>query len=399
MSATSLSTNTDSIIGESNDIFAGLSLEESMTKYLSPDQVFLSKEALSLFLTKLAFKYTFAVSLNGQKFVCKQGHKRSKKDSQSKPDSPQGPKANRSTPVSYKLDCKWHVSFTGTVRKANGPGKKNQYDLTRPVKVTSCECKHNHTCDKQNLVAVIQRSGDLYQNLSSHAMFYLCNLLEHSSRVDGNLIRSVLSNCYPAAFKWSAMQISNLRTFVLSKLSKMAPETKKDYAAFVAKFPNKTFLDGINLSSLDPLDGTIIKNIWKDSMNAKSESGNTMILEMLQSMKRMIPGFDFRCSFDADGILTAFVWQTAVMRLNLLMYGRNACLDFMHSETNDLLWPYTAFALRRETNRLCLGNARIRECKKARRREAFQYLHSCILTIVLLTSFLTRSGRRREVQE
>ena len=214
MSATSLSTNTDSIIGESNDIFAGLSLEESMTKYLSTDQVFLSKEALSLFLTKLAFKYTFAVSLNGQKFVCKQGHKRSKKDSQSKPDSPQGPKANRSTPVSYKLDCKWHVSFTGTVRKANGPGKKNQYDLTRPVKVTSCECKHNHTCDKQNLVAVIQRSGDLYQNLSSHAMFYLCNLLEHSSRVDGNLIRSVLSNCYPAAFKWSAMQISNLCTFV-----------------------------------------------------------------------------------------------------------------------------------------------------------------------------------------
>jgi len=200
----------------------GFSLEESMTKYLSTDQVFLSKEALSLFLTKLAFKYMFAVSLNGQKFVCKQGHKRSKKDLQSKPDSPQGPKANQATPVSYKVDCKWHVSFTNTVRKANGPGKKNQYDLTCPVKVTSSHCDHNHVCDKQSFNALV-----IYIRTYPLTLCYFFNLLEHFARVDGNLIRSVLSNCYPAAFKGSTMQISNLHTFVLSKLSKMAPETKK----------------------------------------------------------------------------------------------------------------------------------------------------------------------------
>ena len=222
MSSTSLSTNTDSIIEESNDVFAGIQSRRIHDEISQHRSGFPFERSAVPVPDQARFQVYVCSFAEWTKVCAKQGHKCSKKDLQSKPDSPQGPKANQATPVSYKVDCKWHVSFTNTVRKANGPGKKNQYDLTCPVKVTSSHCDHNHVCDKQSFNALV-----IYIRTYPLTLCYFFNLLEHFARVDGNLIRSVLSNCYPAAFKGSTMQISNLHTFVLSKLSKMAPETKK----------------------------------------------------------------------------------------------------------------------------------------------------------------------------
>ena len=329
-------------------LFADLTLKQAMDKYVSVQTVFQSKCDLHSFLGKLSSHYMFGISSQGQRFVCKNGHERkSKKD----------PSSNtiRSRAPSLKIGCGWYVSFTGTVRSVKGNDSRAQYDFTLPVRVTGCNCDHNHDLSKQNMVAVFKRSGDLFQNLSSHAMFYLCNMLEHTPQVEGGLLRSVLSNCYPGAFKWSAMQVCNLRLCVLTRLKKMPANTKKNYEDFVAKFPNKTFLQGINLDEMDCTDTSVMQQIWKDSMNTKSETGKVMIPEILASMEKLIPGFDFRCAFDKDNNLVSFVWQTEVMRANLYLYGKKQSLDFMLSETNDLLWPYTAASLRRENNKLCLG--------------------------------------------
>ena len=180
-----------------------------MGKYLNHGTQFQSKNDLHCFLNKLSSHYMFGISLQGQRFECKQGPEHNKKKNPvSKPRCPAVP---------LKIGCKWHVTFTGTTRIVKGNCSKAQYDLTLPVLVTGCNCEHNHDLSKQNMVAVFKRSGDLLQNLSLHAMFYLCNMLEHSpQQVEGGLLWSVLSNCYPGAVKWSAMQICNLFNFLQS---------------------------------------------------------------------------------------------------------------------------------------------------------------------------------------
>ena len=307
-----------------------LTLEQAMGKYLARGTQFKSKNNLHCFLTNLSSHYMFGICKHGQRFECNQGPERKKKKNPAF--------KSRSSAVSLKIGCNWYVSFTGTSRIVKGNDSRAQYDFTLPVIVTGCNCDHSHGLSKQNMVAVFKRSGDLFQNLSLHAMFYLCNMLEHSPQVEGGLLRSVLSNCYPGAFKWSAMQVCNLRLCVLSKLKKMPANTKENYEDFVAKFPNKTFLQGVNLDEMDCTDTSIMQKIWKDSMNIKSETGQVMIKEILASMEKLIPGFDYRCAIDNDGNLVAFVWQTDVMRANLYLYGKNQSLD---SETHEHYLNYS----------------------------------------------------------
>ena len=145
-------------------LLVDLTLEQAMGKYLAHGTQFKSKNDLHCFLNKLSSHYMFGISTHGQRFECKQGPKRKKK--KKNPAS-----KSHCSSVSLRIGCNWHVSFTGKSRIVKGNDSRAQYDFTLPVLVTGCNCNHSHGISKQNMVAVFKGSGDLFQNLSSHAMF------------------------------------------------------------------------------------------------------------------------------------------------------------------------------------------------------------------------------------
>ena len=162
-------------------------------------------------------------------------------------------------------------------------------------------------------------------------------------------------------------------------------KVNKDYEEFKDVINNNTLLEGIdNQPDMDNDEvHAISTKLWLEVMNENNNKGSNEVFvsftNYLELIKQGAKGFAYKLATDDNGVMKAFVVQTAKMRADYERFGKYHCHEMMGRDITWLLWNYVSVSIYNEMNVLCLGCEGIM-CWE--RKEAYQFV----------TDFLSRNS-------
>ena len=259
------------------------------------------------------------------------------------------------------------ATTTKVYHNTNDGTPKNHYvpAWDEPVVIAKETCTtHGGTCkpSAQNKVATSQRSGDYVKKTPIGAVYSLCNLYEHSGKLQPAIIKAVLEPVLPKQKLITKYDIFDWR----ARIEKLMPTYRKsngDYEAFKEVANASGMLDGIDneVSLNDDEAYTLAHNLWLEVENDTKTKGEALFsfIEYLELIKSRAKGFTYKLAENQDGgkkkKLCGVLWMTATMRKNFELFGDYLCFDMMKRGLNTLLWPYCAVTMFNEMNKICIA--------------------------------------------
>ena len=311
-------------------------------------RVFASKRQLSQTLQKFLQHWCGSFTDTGASFKC--SFAKSTKKKTSLEDVTKETIRKRES-QKEKVQCPFVIRFNFINKpKKKEDGLDQEFYL---VKITSCHYNHNHEISPVYLRTVLKSSGKLV-DINSQKLCFLLEMIFHEPNKSTKEIRPHLQNILPEFVGIDSQFISNFLQRAKKYLVENGPPSYLDKKTMSKLTSSKKLTaEDYFLNTDDPAMRANFTKILRKIM--KTDKGTWTALKFLRYLKKTIRGFDFRVSYDDNGIPNGIIWMTHEMRLSIIRYGDIICFDMQGRQMNSSHWPYGAACLMDGEKRLRLG--------------------------------------------
>ena len=302
-------------------------------------------------LRAFAHKKGFALTSDGSSLLC------------TKCDEPQGQKNKRDkkTPVPIEKKRKQRENtrcscpFKVTYASANWKEKR-----TDPrVKITKSSCyRHDNGCQpsRGQLSMEVRKSGCYTTAIHESQIKTILTLMTTGKKkIDAATLRGLIRPLYPEGTSLDATMIFNFRL----KVKRMLNKGIVDISSYTVTHQQEQ-----ELVSPDSLETRQSPEFLTEVFTQFTELLKHSLLDLndldqmfscLDSLVEADPSFAYRVSRSLDGTVTAFIWQTGVMRKDFELYGDALFVDRLGRPLNNKGWPSFTVAMLDGMKKLCLA--------------------------------------------
>ena len=172
-------------------------------------------------------------------------------------------------------------------------------------------------------------------------MSHVSNVLGINEHIPTNLSREILQPVFPINWELGHRTLANI--IHRCRIYKSIHSSEKP--KLQANMKTEGYIELIGMSQKSLIDRSLMMcdDVLVEAF--KKEDQYWVVQNLMEGLKSMDDGFDYRISKDIIDRPCGVVWVTSSMRFNYEKYGFCIFLDAMKRDLNDLKWPYISVVI------------------------------------------------------
>ena len=232
------------------------------------------------------------------------------------------------------LQCPFKIMFSHQGKSVH----RKKPGIFYRAKITTVVTEHTCGMSPMNMRIALQKTGQLEVNIEG--MKDILSLLSSKPRVACNVLRPMMENYIPGWRGVSAQYVNNFRKRMLLFLLQNPDYQHLSYEQARALSSKKSIAADEMTGLDDPFINQNFTLLLRKIMQEDSDTWEA--LSLMDDLKLLSPGFDYRIKKDSSGKPIGLMYMTAQMRYHARRYGTVLCLDAQKRQYNSSGWPYIA---------------------------------------------------------